>query len=105
MNRHAVVLRASASAGVLLLSTALFCLWTYVRGIAKKNKGSSAAQGFTDLIGDTPLIEIKCLSEMTGCRILVCCDRSGCMIGWWLQRRLDPAFFKFYALHRGNASF
>lgn len=80
MTRQAVVLRASASAGVVLLSTALICLWSFVRGLARKSNSSSAAQGYTDLIGGTPLIEIKCLSEMTGCRILVCCGR--CCFGW-----------------------
>jgi cysteine synthase A len=37
----------------------------------KCEKNNSLHHGFAGLIGNTPLIEIKSLSDATGCKILV----------------------------------
>lgn len=66
----------SRTAGIATLTVASVTVWLLVEYIRKLKQTArriySTMDGFTELIGDTPLVELKSLSEATGCRIVVC---------------------------------
>ena len=71
MREHAL-LRAAAIVTATVLSAAVCLFWSNRKLRKTSHRALAAVHDFTELIGETPLIELHSLSEATGCRILVC---------------------------------
>ena len=72
-------------AGVgVVVGTGVWWLWSQQEGDQGKNQGGDSKDtdhcgtlvrdGLEGLIGETPMVELKCLSKLTGCRVLAKCE-------------------------------
>ena len=58
------------TAGVAVLITSTFCLFSMFHIKRKRNKLEKISNSYSNLIGNTPLVKLQELSRLTGCNVL-----------------------------------
>jgi cysteine synthase A len=76
----ALVVGLLSGSAITLLATGLFCYFKHTKEVEVEEENEEKEQlqteivdGVDGLIGNTPLMRIKSLSEATGCLVLVNC--------------------------------